>query len=223
MHLRLASLAFVLVAGLATAASGQPPQNPTVHLDGCDAGGGGRDISTLAAAFDPDSEEIRVGLDLCAPADDRTKYRLRLDHAYPLHTDADRNGDGLVDGLDECADTADTGMMLHRGDRTTGPGWVAVEGGTVRYRVATADLEPPPMVGDRVYLWANTHYRGVGDRAPTTESADGCTGPQLPAEVVALDLVAPIGVILNEVVYDGAGSDGDEVGFLLQSDDRATR
>ncbi|MDX1384237.1 MAG: lamin tail domain-containing protein [Thermoanaerobaculia bacterium] len=203
----------VCLAATLAACGGEPAQaqNPSLHVDGCDAGGASTDIHSLVATYDPDSDLIGVDMELCSPPDDRTKYRLRIDHEAPWFDDADRNGDGVVDGLDLCAETSDTGTMLHRGDRATGVAAIGVDGAVVRYAIAAGDLDPGLALGDRIFLWADTQNQGIGDRAPTPESADGCALPENAAEVVALDLVAPLTPILNEVVYDGVGSDGDEV------------
>ena len=51
------------------------------------------DIDVLSASFDAATGYITVELGLCAPPDNRTKYRIHFDHTAPFATDADRDGD----------------------------------------------------------------------------------------------------------------------------------
>jgi len=56
--------------------------------DGCaDAGGGAADIDTVTASFDDITGDITVVVTLCAPAADKTKYRVHFDHTVQCLAD----------------------------------------------------------------------------------------------------------------------------------------
>ncbi len=181
--------------------------------DGCDVGGGANDIDTLTASFDATADEITVVMVLCDDADDKTKYRVHFDHTVPFFDDDDRNGDLVVDGLDFCFTTSDD-TMKHRGDRDTGPGLIEVDGNTLTYTVPVDDLDPLLDLGDTLYIWANTQFKGINDRAPNTESGDGCSKPEVETEVLALTLEPPFKtVFVTSTSHNGnlgglAGADG---------------
>jgi predicted extracellular nuclease len=87
---------------------------------------------------------------------------------------------------------------------------VELQEGALHYTLPIAELDATLGIGDRVWLWADTQYRGIGDRAPTPETADGCGEPESAAEALALDLVPLRATVINEVLYDGPGADSDD-------------
>jgi hypothetical protein len=165
-------------------------------VDDCDVGGASVpwDVDQLTASYDDSLQQIVVDLKLCAPAGNGTKYRVHFDHTAPFAPDLDRNGDGYVDQSDFCVTTSDDGMMyrVHRGrGKATGPGVIEVSGDTLTYTVALAELSTDLMTGDTVYIWADTHWKGIRDRAPNTEEADGCAKPEVASETLELALIPP--------------------------------
>ncbi len=43
-------------------------------------------------------------------------------------------------------------------------------------------------LGDTVLIWADTKLRKDTDKAPNTESGDGCAKPEVASEVISLEL-----------------------------------
>ena len=176
-------------------------------VDGCDVGSGPNDIHTLSASFDAVTDEITVKMLLCDDPNqqsNRTKYRVHFDHTAPFFDDDDRNGDGVVDANDFCFSTSDDTMRrrLHRGsNKDTGPGIIDEDGNTLTYTVAVADLDPLLALGDTVYIWADTRFKGINDRAPNTEGGDGCSMPEVEYEVLALSLLDPTCVVANGLIW----------------------
>lgn len=158
------------------------------ELDGCgDGGSGSQDIESLVASFNEETGDITVELTLCEAADDMTKYRVHYDHTAPFATDPDRNGDGNINDEDFCVTTSDDTMM-HRGKRDTGPGEITVDGNLLIYVVSMSALSPDLSVGDTIFVWADTHYKGIRDRAPDTDASDECSKPEVEGEFVELVL-----------------------------------
>ncbi len=171
-----------LVAGL--------PGVAWAEVDGCGEGGSGsQDIASLEASFDEGTEHITVVLTLCANADSKTKYRVHFDHTAPFATDCDRNGDTICDpdGDDFCVTTSDDTMM-HRGRKDRGPGQILVAANVLTYWVSMAELNLDLQVGDTIFVWADTQSKGIQDRAPDTDDADGCAKPEVAGEFVELML-----------------------------------
>jgi hypothetical protein len=164
-------------------------------VDGCDVGGMSWDINLVSATFDYPLQQIAVDVILCAPVDNRTKYRVHFDHTAPFAPDLDRNGDGTIDEADFCVTTSDDTMIFrgHRGlGKTTGPGDIVVSlPVTISYTVPLAELSTDLMTGDTVYIWADTQWKGIRDRAPNTEEADGCAKPEVASETLELVLLPP--------------------------------
>jgi len=50
------------------------------------------------------------------------------------------------------------------------------------------DLNPVLALGNTVYIWADTQFKGINDRAPNTESGDGCPKPEVANEVLSVIL-----------------------------------
>ena len=126
-------------------------------------------------------------MELCAPPDKQTKYRVHFDHTPPFFDDADRNGDGVVDLNDVCATTSDDGMKRFKG-KDTGPGSITLINNTLTFEVPVDDLNPMLALGDTVYIWADTQFKGINDGAPNKESGDGCPKPEVAGEVISLEL-----------------------------------
>ena len=125
-----------------------------------------------------------------------TKYRVHFDYK-------DGSGDILSDFVapDPCNTTSDDTIKLHR-TKTTGPefdGNVSAANNTLIFEVAYADLEVNETIdcnpdghlvaGDIVYIWVDTHYQGIRDRAPGTRTdidppLERCSKPQLCEELL---------------------------------------
>jgi hypothetical protein len=201
LHLAVTMLLVAWLPGVASAVE-----------DGCDdADGSTRDIKTLVASFDETTGYIEVELTLCGNADDETKYRVHFDHTAPFATDPDRNGDGFITPDDFCVTTSDNTMM-HRSKKDTGPGQIMVYDNVLTYRVTLAELRPGLEIGDTIFVWADTQYKGLQDRAPDTDASDGCAKPEAESELIEL-VLAPSELVISdlrvesgkyyEIVYNG--------------------
>ncbi len=164
-----------------------------IHNDGCGdvecdiPNALSRDVDTVEV--NSDGTKITVTVELCGSFNNNTKYRVHFDYK-------DSNGDLLTGFIgpnnEECATpegtTSDDTIKLHRG-KTTGPeeNDVSAAGNTLIFEVLYVDLVHNGGVlqgGDTVYIWVDTHYKGIQDRAPFTDCADGCSKPQLISEVI---------------------------------------
>ena len=180
----LVALSITLVATPAWA-----PNATSSITDTCDIGGGSNDIKTVTASYDAATDEIVVKMVLCTYADNKTTYRVYFDHRDTTNLD----GDGIDDGPDTfdpnpvCVQTWDD-RMAHKGTDDRGPGTIDVFGDTLTYRVTVDELNPGLALGDTVLVWADTRLKKVTDRAPNTESGDGCAKPEVAAEVLSLEL-----------------------------------
>ena len=65
---------------------------------------------------------------------------------------------------------------------------IDVADNTLTYRVAVAELSPFLGFGDAMLIWADAKFKNVTDRAPNTESGDGCAKPEVASEVLSLIL-----------------------------------
>ena len=65
---------------------------------------------------------------------------------------------------------------------------IDVSGSTLTFRVGVDELNPLLELGDTVLVWADTRVKNVTDKAPNTESGDGCAKPEVPSEVMSLTL-----------------------------------
>jgi hypothetical protein len=129
-----------------------------------------------------------------APITPKIKYRVHFDYADGLAIDDDRNDDQVVDGADYCYTTSDDTMTtrIHRQNKKdTGPGTISVDGLLITYQVSYAELGLTS--GDTVLIWADTHDKGIVDRAPDTEiiSPNSCSKPERSEEVLTHVLAAP--------------------------------
>ncbi len=161
--------------------------------DGNDAVADEADILELLA--DSDGTNIDVELVLDGEPGNKVKYRIHFDYKDGLATDADRDNDGDVDDDDFCFTTSDDTSKLggpHLG-KQTGPGsWDdPVDNGdgtwSLFLRVPYTDLDGV-AAGDEVFIWADTHRKGIQDRAPDTDGDDGCSKPEVIGEVLVLTL-----------------------------------
>ena len=157
--------------------------------DTCDVGGGPNDIETVAASYDDGSDEIVVEMSLCADADNKTSYRVYLDHLDATNLDGDDFDDGpdTLDPNPDCVRTWDD-RMIHKGRKDAGPGAIDVDGDSLIFRVGVAELNPFLQLGDTVLIWTDTKLKKVTDKAPNTESGDGCPRPEVANEVISLEL-----------------------------------
>jgi hypothetical protein len=150
---------------------------------------GSRDVNTVTVASD--GTKITVTVVLCGNFSNNTKYRVHFDYK-------DASGDlltGFVGPTNaQCATpegtTSDDTIMLRRG-KTTGPeeNNVSAAGNTLIFEVLYEDLVVNGSPGilqssDTVYIWVDTHYKGIQDRAPSTDCTDGCSKPQVCGEVI---------------------------------------
>ncbi len=146
-----------------------------------------RDVDTVTVASD--GTKITVTVELCGSFNNNTKYRVHFDYK-------DSNGDLLTGFIgpnnEECATpegtTSDDTIKLHRG-KTTGPeeNDVDASGTTLTFEVLYEDLVVNGTTlqsGDTVYIWVDTQYKGIQDRAPSTDCTDGCSKPQECDEVI---------------------------------------
>jgi len=162
---------------------------PAVEVwdDSIDKVQGAADIRRLTV--DSDGKDITVELVLVAEPVDPVKYRIHFDYENDL----------AVDGNLTCITTSDDTSM-RRGTRQTGPGsWGApVNNGdgttslvlTVPYNDLIRDDGTVVAAGQTVYIWADTHFKGILDRAPDTfvDAADICPEPQSINEVLRATL-----------------------------------
>jgi hypothetical protein len=143
-------------------------------VDGCDVGGGGNDIQSIATEYQRGKDRIEVTLRLCAAAKRGVTYRLHVDHAAPFVGDTR----GCTDASEA---TIIRGPKGHRGK-----GRSEVEGSTVRFVVPLGELgvagpEQVPVI----FLWADSRSGGTVDGAPNREGGDGCGRPQARSETLA--------------------------------------
>jgi len=183
--------AFALLLAAATA----PAQS--VSVDGCsDGGGGSADIEKLSAFYNFPADQFEVTLKTCGPVDPGIKYRVRFDHV--VNQEEYPKGSGtLVDatlssGNPYCLGVSDTQMMLHK--KTAGPGTITVSGRDIIYTVKRTDLSSSIRPGHLVRIWAETQDKKRVDRAPNTNAADSCAGPQLLSEVLQQTVFDPFAV-----------------------------
>ena len=157
-----------------------------------DAGGGGNDIKKITATSD--GTDIILTVELCSNAVDYTKYFIRLDYKDLNDLDNDlvtNEPDTLIDNNQSCLTTYDATKMhgIHKQiDKDTGPGIIDLVGNVLTYTVSYAELGLTS--GEDVLLWVETHYIGIHERAPNTDSTDGCSEHQFPEEVISLTLNA---------------------------------
>jgi hypothetical protein len=157
--------------------------------DTCDVGGGPNDIETVTASYDDGSGEIIVEMNLCAEADNKTRYTVYFDH----QDTTDLDGDGVDDGPDtldpnpDCVRTWDD-RMVHKGMNDQGPGMIDVVGSTLTFRVGVPELNPFLELSDTVLIWTDTKLKNDTDRTPNTEPGDGCARPEVASEVISLEL-----------------------------------
>lgn len=162
--------------------------NPSI-TDTCDIGVGPNDIETATTSYDGVADEVVVEIVLCADPENKTWYRVYFDYEDTTNLDGDGNDDG-PDTLDlnpHCVRTQDD-RMIHRGMQDRGPGMIDVLGSTLTFRVSVDELNPFPELGDTVLIWADTKFKNVTDKAPNTETGDGCARPEVTGEVLSLEL-----------------------------------
>ena len=174
----------------------------------------------MTATFDDANDKITVVLDLCGNTDNKTKYRIHLDHTAPFA------GDSPIDCPDNpdpdlCCTTSDDTMMtrVHRNSsKDTGPGMITVIGDKITYMVTLAELGLDPQQGDtKVLIWADTHFQGISDRAPNTEWGDGCAKPESLTEVLELSLLV---VDTEKIVFVTRQDFTGNLGGLSGADDK---
>jgi hypothetical protein len=177
------------------------PSKAQDHRDTCEVGGGANDIYTVSTAYDSDTDTITVTTVLCGSTNNKTDYRVYFDHTPPLFSvpgTEDRNGDGIIDASDLCANTWDHRMRRYRG-KNKGPGiksgasdivvaMTYTSDDTLIYNLPVTELNSALTNDDTVYIWTDAKFKGTRDRAPYTEGGDGCPVPEYENEVLALTL-----------------------------------
>jgi hypothetical protein len=166
---------------------------PVEVSDPCgDAGGRGNDIKKITATSD--GTDIILTVELCANAVAYTKYFLHIDYKDPNDLDNDletNEPDTLIDNNLSCLTTSDVTKMhgIHQQiNKDTGQGIIDLVDNVLTYTVSYAELGLTS--GDDVLLWVETYYIGMHDRAPNTDSSDGCSKQQFSEEVISLTLNA---------------------------------
>lgn len=92
----------------------------------------------------------------------------------------------------------------HKGrDKDTGPGIITAGTDTLTFTVMVDDLNPSLVLGETVYIWADTQHKGINDRAPNTESGDGCAKPEVESEVLALTLSPQKTIFATSGTFNG--------------------
>ncbi len=187
--------AVALWFGCTVSADPCPPESP--FIEGCGNDGVdnpdelSRDVDTVTVTSD--GTKITVTVLLCDAPDNKAKYRVHFDYKSSKVTDpphGDKGPDLLIPDF-TCATTSDDTIKLFKLDKTTGPeadGVVGVAGSTLTFEVLYTDLvvnQAPGHLdtGDIVYIWVDIHYRGIQDRAPSTD--DACSKPNECDEVIA--------------------------------------
>ena len=176
------------------------PDNATVN-DGDDATPNEADILTLTATSDGDGEGAGIGVITVtmtlqsAPTLNGVKYRVHFDYTGDLatgHTPGDNGCEVGVRGT-----TSDDTMKTSRrgnGFKDTGPGTITgKDTATLIFTVLYDELSEGGGVGDgtNVLIWADTHRKGIRDRAPDTgtgtgDPVDDCSKPEQLSEVLAI-------------------------------------
>ena len=176
------------------------PDNATVN-DGDDATPNQADILTLTATSDGDGKgagngEIIVTMVLQGVSTlNGVKYRVHFDYTDDLATDHTPGDNGCEVGVR--GTTSDDTMKTTRrggGFKDTGPGAITGQGSnTLVFTVLYSELSKGTGVGDNtdVLIWADTHRKGIRDRAPDTgtgtgDPVDDCSKPEQLSEVLAI-------------------------------------
>jgi len=166
-------------------------------LQGCPSASGDL-IQSLEATSD--GTTITVTMSVCGPVITRANYRAHFDYEAPFYDSLDRNGDGFVDAADFCVATDDAGMQFRRatpqGDQITGPGTITLDetGGlpvftyTLNYTDVIRADGTPLLPGDEIALWVDVNNTNRKDRAPVTDSGNGCDEPENDNEVIRITL-----------------------------------
>ena len=152
--------------------------------DGCDANDDGSDVNDVIAFSD--GTTIFVHFSLCGAIIPGVKYRVHFD--YTDQNDGAGNNDPDTTDNAACATTSDDTMKTHRG-KPTGPGTITDDTDMLWYEVDYNELTKNDVslgTDDTVLIWVDTQFRGINDRAPTTQTP--CSKPQVLVEVLDLTL-----------------------------------
>jgi hypothetical protein len=165
--------------GLVQVASAGAPLLSPIN-DGCaDASPNSVDIDVLEV--ESDGTDVFVWLDMCSSVNSNAKYR--------VHIDIDAESD--VDN--SCETTSDFTLILHRrggSNKFTGPAESnSLQVDEIHWEVSYAALGVSS--GEVIHVWADTHKKGIKDRAPDTDDGDGCGKPEGEHEVLTHTLSAP--------------------------------
>ena len=170
------------------------PAAASGHIDSTDAEDctdgdpDGVDISSLSAlAVGGATNTITVTMLLCDPTIARARYRVHFDHTAPFASDGPTVSPVCQTTSD---DTSKRTLHHKKGTTDTGPGTISGTT-TLIYTVSYADLGLVGDGNDDVEIWADTHKKGIQDRAPNTSTggADSCSKPESDNEV--LQITAP--------------------------------
>ncbi|HYN38310.1 MAG TPA: hypothetical protein VES39_03570, partial [Rhodospirillales bacterium] len=158
-----------LMALGATPAAATDLAAPRQIHDGCEVGGGGGDIHSIASHIEPAGDRVDVTLRLCDKAAANATYRLHLDHAAPIVGSPEAAALG-------CVNHADTVVSRGPGGHQ-GIGESRVRGNLVRFTVPLAPLGQTADTLERLPMWATSTRGAVRDRVPQREAGDGCVHP----------------------------------------------
>ena len=178
-------------------------------VDGCDVGGGGNDIQSIATAYHRGKDRLEVTLRLCAAAQRGVTYRLHVDHTAPFVGDSR-----------SCTDPGEA-MLVRGPEGHRGKGRSEIAGSTVRFVVPLGELGVAgPDEVPVVFLWADSRSGGVVDRAPNREGGDGCDRPQARSEtLVQTRAVSGYLVWIGSAPSSGGFLDGVDDANLVCTDD----
>ncbi len=183
----LSAMMFAVALWFGSTVSADPCPPDSFVDDGCGENNDHTDVSTVTVTSDGTNITVDVLLCGAIPANDKTKYRLHIDHW----------GTTALDNS-ACLTTSDDTMMIRRigtpGEKTTGPGVILESGeGTttitfiVAYTALVDDGDNEAEAGDILLFWVDTHHRGIQDRAPDTEG-ESCSKPDECDEVIQHEL-----------------------------------
>ena len=189
--------------------------NNEAYMDGCDLGAGDEGVDVKEVVVSSDGFSIDVSMTLCGPVADRAKYMVAFDYKNEKSDDKyhkwfkkyswfdkrrhgdndddddradweDPSGPDTLDPNPKCRSTDDAVATYYRG-REYGPGLFTADNDRLSLRVDYGELGL--AMGSEVLIWVKTLDQGrMGDTAPTVETGDRCSRPQIAAEVLPLTL-----------------------------------
>jgi len=146
------------------------------HLDYCEANNDGTDADVFYLQCV--NGYCIATISLCGTREDQAKYRVHFDTAEPYFDDDGNN--------QECFTTEDDTTIYRPGTgKVTGPQpypYLFDYGDMLQWVIPFEELGIE--AGDYVAAWLDIHDKGLQDRVPDTDGADGCDEPQYSYEVL---------------------------------------